>query len=79
METEKIKMTIQHTIKRLYAGEYAVTSLDRPDRTVAITKVYYPNDGIYWVTIPDFDNNTGDPLFTKRDAVESAIYMLETY
>lgn len=66
---------------RICAGEYIVhDSTDfRPSRQVRICKVYYPNDGEYWIAAPRFDSNTSDPLPTKRDAVSAAKYMLETY
>ena len=64
---------------RICAGEYEVTSPQFPGRKVRVTKVWYPNDGEYWIAAPDFDSNTSDPRYTKREAVETAVYMLEAY
>ena len=75
MESKMIKVC------RIHAGEYEVfdTGDIRCNRKVRVTKVHYPGDGTYWIAAPMFDSNTSDPLFTKRDAVNSATYMLETY
>ena len=62
---------------RVCSGEYTVQ--DSSGRFVRVCRVYYPHDGTYWIAAPDFDNNTSDPLPTKRDAVQTAHYMLETY
>lgn len=72
-------MGIRIRSKRIFRGEYEITSPERPGRKVRVTKVWYPNDGEYWIADPDFDSNTSDPLHTKRDAIRSAAYMLETY
>ena len=66
---------------RICAGEYIVreTTDIRPSRQVRVTKVHYPNDGTYWIAAPDFDSNTSDPVSTKRSAVRSAVFMIETY
>ena len=72
-------MTISIKSKKIFAGEYEIASPQRPGKTVRVVKVRYPNDGEYWIADPDFDHNTSDPVFTKREAVQSAQYMLETY
>lgn len=66
---------------KIHAGEYEVTDTAdfRTNRKVRVTKVYYPGNGTYWIAAPLFDSNTSDPLPTKRQAVQTAVYMLETY
>lgn len=66
---------------KICAGEYTVreTTDIRTQREVRVTRVYYHGDGHYWIAAPLFDNNTSDPLRTKREAIEAAKYMLETY
>lgn len=66
----KIKST------RICAGLYEVTD---GKNIVKVTQVHYPNDGMYWVAAADWDSmRVSDPLYTKRDAMRSANYMLET-
>lgn len=72
-------MIIHTNTKRICAGEYEVSSPQRPGKTVRLTKVWYPNDGEYWIAAPSFDSNTSDPVYTKRDAVKSAENMLRMY
>lgn len=65
--------------ERHCAGSYVVreTTDIRPHMRVLVVKVHYPNDGTYWIADPQFDNNTSDPLYTKREAVACAHDMLE--
>lgn len=70
-------MTITFVNKKKSAGNYTVSTKERPDLIVDIVQVEYPNDGIYWIADPKFDNNCGDPQWTKRDAVKSARELLK--
>lgn len=59
---------------RVCAGEYVVSN---GTKRVRVTKVQYPNDGVYWIAAAEWDaGQYTDPLFTKRDAVFNAIIMI---
>ena len=63
--------------KKICAGEYEVAQKDDPDnRKVRVVSVYYPGDGRYWIAAAQWMDVNTDPLFTKRDAVASAIDIL---
>ncbi len=60
---------------KICSGEY-----ERTDgvNKVRITRVEYPGDGVYWIAAAQWDSRTSDPLYTKRDALHSADYMLNS-
>lgn len=67
-------MTIQ--THKIAAGAYTVTD---GTHTVDVTRVEYPNDGVYWVAAAQWGRGrVSDPVYTKREAVHIAQSMLRT-
>ena len=70
-------------VTRICPGEYEVRvpSVDSfGPKFVRVTRVYYPGDGTYWIAAANWDRLLySDPLPRKKDAVQSAEYMLTEY